>query len=142
MIIISACLVGLPTRYDLERINHSDLLELVQKGLAIPICPEQIGGLPTPRPAATIEEGEGCDVVRGISKILNSEGEDVTENFLRGAYAALEIAKAIGVEEAIFKEGSPSCGVNYTNRRFRMIKGMGVLAYLSSINGIKLRGVD
>lgn len=142
MIIISACLVGLPTRYDLEILYCPHLVELVKKGIAIPICPEQLGGLPTPRPPSTIEYGDGKDVVNAKSRVISSEGVDVTENFLKGAYAVLDIAKLVSAEEAILKEGSPSCGTNYTNRGFEKIKGMGVLAYLLSLNGINLRGVE
>ncbi len=142
MIIISACLVGLPTRYDLEILHCPHLVELVKKGLAIPICPEQLGGLPTPRPPSTIEYGDGKDVVNAKSRVISSEDVDITENFLKGAYAVLDIAKLVSVEEAILKEGSPSCGVNYTNREFERIKGMGVLAYLLNLNGITLRAVE
>ncbi|MCK4255304.1 DUF523 domain-containing protein [candidate division WOR-3 bacterium] len=142
MIIISACLIGLPTRYDLENTTYPQFIELVKKGHAIPVCPEQLGGLPTPRPPATIEQGEGGDVVKGLSKIISSEGIDVTENFLKGAYAVLDIAKLVSAEEAILKECSPSCGIHYTNRGFERIKGMGILAYLLSLNGFKLRGVE
>lgn len=142
MIIISACLVGLPTRYDLEIISYPYLVELVKKWVAIPICPEQLGGLPTPRPPSTIEYGDGKDVVNAKSRVISSEDVDITENFLKGAYAVLDIAKLVSVEEAILKEGSPSCGVNYTNREFERIKGMGVLAYLLNLNGITLRAVE
>jgi len=142
MIIISACLVGLPTRYNLEMLSYPYLVELVKKGLAIPICPEQLGGLPTPRPPSTIEYGNGKDVVNAKSRVISSEGVDVTEKFLRGAHAVLDIAKLVSVEEAILKEGSPSCGVNYTNREFERVKGMGVLAYLLNLNGIKLRAAE
>ncbi|OYD15068.1 hypothetical protein CH333_06645 [candidate division WOR-3 bacterium JGI_Cruoil_03_44_89] len=142
MIIISACLVGLPTRYDLEVVSHPHLVELVKKGLAIPLCPEQLGGLSTPRSPSTIEYGDGEDVVNARARIISSEGVDVTENFLRGAYAVLDTARLVSAEEAVLKEGSPSCGINYTNRGFERIKGMGVLSYLLHLNGINLRAVE
>jgi uncharacterized protein YbbK (DUF523 family) len=142
MIIISACLVGLPARYNLEIISHPYLVELVKKGLAIPLCPEQLGGLPTPRSPSTIEYGDGKDVVNAKARVVSSEGVDVTENFLRGAHAVLDIARLVSAEEALLKEGSPSCGINYTNRGFERIEGMGVLAYILSLNGINLRAVE
>lgn len=142
MIIISACLLDLPTRYNLEKKGYPDLIELLKRGIAIPVCPEQLGGLPTPRSEATIHWGDGADVIRGDSKIVDSEGKDLTENFTRGAYAVLTVAKLVRAEEAILKEGSPSCGVRYTNRCFKRIEGMGVLSYLLNSNGIKLRGVE
>ncbi len=142
MIIVSACLAGLPTRYDLEIETCPEVIELVRKGVAIPLCPEQLGGLPSPRPASTFEGVDARDILEGKGKILSSLGVDVTDEFLRGAYAVLNIAKLVSAKEAILKEGSPSCGVNYTNRDFKRTKGMGILAYLLNINGISLRSVE
>ncbi|HHE38227.1 MAG TPA: DUF523 domain-containing protein [Candidatus Cloacimonetes bacterium] len=100
MIIVSACLAGINCRYDGENNFHPKIIKLVEEGNAIPVCPEQLGGLSTPRiPAEIIGD-----------KILNENGEDVTEFFLRGALETLKIAKLVSCQKAIFKSNSPSCG--------------------------------
>lgn len=135
MILVSSCLAGLRTRYDGEAYPVSWVVELVSQGKAIPTCPEQLGGLPTPRPCAIIVDGDGEDVIDGKAKVLTENGEDVTENFLRGAHEVLKIAKLVGAHEAILKNGSPSCGCDKNAR-------LGVTTALLKANGIKIVCVD
>ncbi len=135
MIIVSSCLAGLKTRYNGEANPNSRVIDLVSRGKAVPICPEQLGGLPTPRSCAIIINGDGDDVIQRKARVITEEGEDVTENFLRGAEETLKIAKLVGAREAILKNGSPSCG-------FGEKDGLGVTAALLKANGIKAVGVD
>ena len=100
MIIVSACLAGLPCRYDGKKAINPDVQQLVKEGKAIPVCPEQLGGLPTPRSAAEMKAG----------KVINTDGDDVTEAFEKGAAVVLEIAQQYGCKDALLKARSPSCG--------------------------------
>ena len=99
-ILVSACLLGLRCRYDGQSKPNAAVLALGEKHTLIPCCPEQLGGLPTPRPPA---EWQGA-------RILNRAGADVTEAYLRGAEGALRIARLCGCSRAILKERSPACG--------------------------------
>ncbi|MCX7767264.1 MAG: DUF523 domain-containing protein [Candidatus Sumerlaeia bacterium] len=125
MKLVSSCLVGLRTTYRGRSNLKRKLLELVQQGEAIPVCPEQLGGLPTPRLPAEIEGGQGLLVISGRARVLRCDGVDVTEQFIRGAREVLRLAMLIKPECIIFKENSPSCGVNFaydgsfTNRKVR-----------------------
>ena len=100
MIIVSACLAGFPCRYDGKKAINPAVQQLVKEGKAIPVCPEQLGGLPTPRSAAEMKEG----------KVINTDGDDVTEAFEKGAAVVLEIAQQYGCTDALLKARSPSCG--------------------------------
>ena len=111
MILISACLIGNRCRYDGEGFDrYPELARLVEAGKAVPVCPEQLGGLPTPRPPAEIQGGDGQDVLEGQARITRQDGHDVTEAFLAGARETLEIARRCGATSAILKARSPSCG--------------------------------
>lgn len=104
MYIVSACLAGIKCRYD-GRDNGDDFVyRLVEEGKAIPLCPEVLGGLPIPRVPCEIRSRGGT------KRVINREGQDVTENFERGAKKTLEIAKLVGAKAAILKAKSPSCG--------------------------------
>ena len=98
--LISACLAGRPCRYDGTACAVPELKRLVEAGLAIAACPEELGGLTTPREPAEIRQG------RGVTR----QGRDVTAQFERGAEAALTIVLAQNIRRAILKERSPSCG--------------------------------
>ncbi len=140
MKIVSACLVGLKTRYDGCSQTEESCVELLVSGKAIPLCPEQLGGLPTPRKRAEISDSDGNAVLSGDALVISEDGEDYTEHFIRGAEEVLKIALLVGSEEAILKEGSPSCGVGYIKRNGKKVKGMGVTAALLKSRGIKVRG--
>ena len=101
-ILVSACLLGICCRYDGRGNPNHNVLSLLDREdvTLIPVCPEQLGGLPTPRIPS---ERQGRNVV-------NRAGEDVTPQFVQGAEEALRIAKAYGCTTAILKERSPSCG--------------------------------
>lgn len=130
-ILVSACLYGECTKYDgtCNLLKHPLFLKWKNMGELIPVCPEVMGGLPTPRPCSEIKDG----------KVVNTEGQDVTDNFKRGAQEALKIARENGVTFAILKQGSPSCGCKkiydgtFSGKK---ISGMGVTARLLTDNGI------
>jgi len=142
MIIVSACLAGLNTRYDGGNQTDERVIALLKAGMAIPVCPEQLGGLPTPRPKAEIQDGDGHDVLSKNTVVLAEDGTDLTEQFIRGASEVLKLAGTMNIEEAILKDGSPSCGVNHIKRKGEETVGMGVLTALLSFNGLKVRSND
>lgn len=113
MYLISACLCGVNCKYSGENNLNEDCLRLLEQDEAILICPEQLGGLTTPRNPAEIVGDSRSIIFSGIGKVMTKENEDVTEAFLRGANETIKIAKASGTLAAILKEGSPSCGCNY-----------------------------
>lgn len=111
-ILISACLVGLCTRYDSQIKYEPELLEKLESSTWIPICPEQLGGLPTPREAADIIGGDGRDVLAGTARVLTKSGADLTAEFIHGAEQVLHIARLQNVKKAYLKARSPSCAVH------------------------------
>lgn len=141
MIVISACLGGIACRYDGNDNLVSQIEELLQREDTILVCPEVLGGLPTPRPSAEIIGGNGDDVLDGKAKVMTKEGQDVTEAFVRGAYKALEQIKDLNPEYIILKERSPSCGSStiYTGE-FNGNKqtGYGVTTALFKRHGFKV----
>lgn len=110
-IIVSACLLGVGCRYDGESRTDPRALSLFRAGRAIPVCPEQLGGLPTPREPAEIVGGDGGDVLDGRARVIDKAGRDVTASFVRGAKQVLFLARQAGARRAILKRKSPSCGV-------------------------------
>jgi len=113
MYLISACLCGVNCKYSGESNLNEDCLSLLEQDQAILICPEQLGGLTTPRRPSEIVGDAKSIMTKGIGKVVTKEGEDVTEAFLRGGNETIKIAKSSGILAAILKEGSPSCGCNY-----------------------------
>lgn len=146
-ILVSACLLGEKVRYDGEILPDcpSILKEWESQGWVIPVCPEVVGGLPVPRPPAEIQSGDGKDVVAGIAKVIDINGKDVTNAFLTGAREALRVAEENGVEYAILKARSPSCGsmVTYDGSfSSKIIEGQGVTAALIARMGIQVFNED
>lgn len=141
-ILVSACLVGRPVRYDGSGKPVADprLARWNGEGRLVPVCPELLGGLAIPRPAAEIAGGSGDDVLAGRARIVTGTGEDVTAAYVSGAEATLAIARAEGCAFALLTEGSPSCGVNLIHRgRFDGVReaGMGVTVALLRTAGIE-----
>ena len=142
MIIVSACLLGIKCRYDGASRPEKQLLSVISEDVFIPLCPEQLGGLQTPRLPAWIVDGDGLDVLNGHSAIIDSNGQDVTEQFLRGAEEVEKIARLMHIDIAIMKEMSPSCGVNHIKKDGLIIRGMGVTSALLLANGIRVISSD
>ena len=135
-ILVSSCLMGLPGRYDgTVKQPHPGVAELVKKHTLVPVCAEVAGGLPIPRPPAEIQG----------DRVINSEGRDVTEFYLRGAQAVLEMANILGAKAAVLKQRSPSCGSGTVhNGKFDggLVDGWGVTAKLLRDNGIAVYSED
>ncbi len=139
MILISACLGGIPCRYNGSATPDADLIALLRDGRAIPICPEQLGGLTTPRSPAEIVGGDGGSVLSGTASVLTAQGDDVTAAFIKGAQETLRFARLCGAQRAILKANSPSCGCCsiYDGTFSSVLKeGDGVTAALLKQNGI------
>ncbi len=137
---MSACLLGLSTRYDGTDALDPWVLEAVKSRSFIPVCPEQLGGLSTPRPRADIQGGDGRAVLNGKARVMDSDGSDVTEKFLKGANEVMRIASLTGATAMYSKERSPSCGVLSICRSGRPAQGPGVAAALLMDAGIKVTG--
>ncbi|MFA7170382.1 MAG: DUF523 domain-containing protein [Candidatus Paceibacterota bacterium] len=141
MKIISACLCGVNCAWNGQTKTSKKAVELVKKGEAIPICPEQLGGLSTPRIPQEIQGGSGEDVLTGKCKVVNKRDEDVTAQFIRGAEEALKIAKLVGATEFIAKSKSPSCGCGLTHDGTfsgTLVAGNGVTTALLKQNGVRV----
>ena len=141
MKLVSACLCGINCAWNGKSKVSPKILDLVKSGELIPVCPEQLGGLSTPRIPQEIQGGSGEDVLAGRCKVINKEGEDVTAKFMKGAEETLKIAKLTGSKEFIAKSKSPSCGCGTTyDGTFSgaLIEGDGVTTALLKQNGIKV----
>lgn len=143
-ILYSACLFGLNCRYD-GKSNASKapkkLFLQYDEWDMIPVCPEQLGGLSTPRSGSRIVGGTGEDVLDDKARVITDEGTDVTNQYVNGAYQTLYIVRKYGINKAIFKQKSPSCGCGYTqggyDKRETMI-GNGVTTALLKRKGIEV----
>lgn len=135
MKLVSACLAGVHCRYDCQAQSRPEIEEMVQNGTAIPVCPEQLGGLPTPRPPAERVGG----------RVLTKSGQDVTAQYKAGAEEALKIAILCGATEALLKSKSPMCGCgkiydgSFTGN---LTEGDGIVTELLKSRGIKVIEVD
>lgn len=133
--------MGIKCRYDGGTKKNEALMKLASEGKVIPICPEQLGGCPTPRSQSEISGGNGSDVLCGRCRVTTKEGNDVTEHFIKGAEETLKLALSCGVKKAVLKARSPSCGRGqiYDGTFSGVLKdGNGVTAELLSKNGIEV----
>jgi uncharacterized protein YbbK (DUF523 family) len=132
MYIISACLIGVDCKYNGGNNKEDKIIDYLRDKNYVPICPEQLGGLTTPRnPVEIIGES-----------FFDAEGRDYTEKFLKGAEESLKIVDFMDkIEGIILKEGSPSCGVNkiydgsFTNQK---VQGIGCTAKLLKENNYQV----
>lgn len=126
---VSACLAGIPCRYDGRSNTCAAVVELVRRGLAVPVCPEGLAELPVPRPPCELA-GE---------RVLRADGADMTEAFRHGAQRALETALRHGCRQAIVKSRSPSCGAGRIydgSFSERLREGDGLWVRLLRLHGI------
>lgn len=132
-ILISACLLGVRCRYDGAGKAYPGIEQLAQRHTLVPVCPEQLGGLPTPRPPAE-RQGE---------RVTAKTGVDVTEQYRKGAEEALRLCRLFGCEAAVLKERSPSCGrgaVYDGTFSGTLTAGDGVTAELLTAHGVAVFG--
>jgi uncharacterized protein YbbK (DUF523 family) len=141
-VLISACLLGAHTRYDGSTKKNDALLRQLEGVCLVPVCPEQLGGLPTPRSPSVFEGGTGEDVLNGEARLINQAGRDVTEEYTRGAEEALLIARVTNAQEAYLKARSPACGKNSVYVGDQLCRGSGVCAALLGKNGIRVCSID
>lgn len=142
MKLCSACLLGVECASHGGDFMDEKVVELAEEETLIPVCPEQLGGLPTPRPIQEIQDATGEDVLDGNGTVENINGEDKTEAFLKGAEETLKIAELTGATEWISKSESPSCGcgeINDGSFSESFIEGDGVAVALLKRNGVKVR---
>ena len=131
MKIVSACLAGIDCRYDGTSNLSGKVAELVRNGEAIPVCPEQLGGLTTPRPPCEIKDG----------RVITKDGFDVTSSFTKGAEEGLKIAILAGCDYAILKARSPSCGCGMIydgSFSKKLVPGNGIFTSILIDNSIKV----
>jgi uncharacterized protein YbbK (DUF523 family) len=130
-ILVSACLLGINCKYDGTSNKNEKILKLARDFILIPVCPEILGGLPTPREPA---ERKG-------KKVITNSGKDVTKYFEKGAKEVLKIAKILKIKKAILKQKSPSCGCGKIyDGTFsgKLIKGDGITTKVLKKSGIKV----
>ena len=130
-ILVSACLAGVNCKYDGGNNENKKIIELIKNKDVILICPEQLGGLKTPRIPAEIQK----------TKVINKDNIDVTKEYKKGAEEVLNLAKKFNIKKAILKSKSPSCGKGkiydgtFSNN---LIDGNGITTELLEKNGIKV----
>ena len=135
-VLISACLLGKNCRYNG---GHSQLNELNKLDVEwIPVCPEESGGLGTPRPSAEMQENAET-ILNGKGKIITNKGKNVTAEFIQGAEQSLQLGLGAEVKIAVLKSKSPSCGIGkiYDGSFTKTLKtGNGIFAHLCHKNDI------
>ena len=147
-LLISACLLGVACNHEGRGSPRAVVDELAERYRLVPVCPEVLGGLPTPRAAAELTGGEGADVLAGPgpdgsggARVVNINGDDVTAAYRRGAEAAVAVARAVGATRAVLKARSPSCGsaavYDGTFSR-RLVPGRGVTAAALEAAGLEV----
>lgn len=138
MILVSACLLGINCRFDGQSRTNEALLSSLKGAYYIPVCPEQLGGLPTPRSRAWITTGDGDDVLAGRSSVVNEAGGDVTAQFIKGALETEKLVALFNVKKAYLKGKSPSCGVGKIYHGKDLVTGNGVCAALLLRKNVEL----
>ena len=138
MILVSACLLGLRCCYNGCDNMDQSVLDMREKYILIPACPEQLGGLQTPRPPSFFIKGDGSQTIEGIDNLINDQNENVSSQFRNGAEETLKICQLFNIKTAILKEKSPSCGTHQIYLKEKLTKGMGVTATILKSNDIRV----
>lgn len=139
--VISACLLGVPCRWNSKGSLNKRALKVFLRGDALAVCPEVMAKLPTPRPACEIKGGSGEDVLKGTAKVVDKNGRDYSAAFIRGAERARKMVEKYGATNALLKSGSPSCGAaciykgDFSGKHKR---GRGVFAATLKKHGVKI----
>jgi len=139
-ILVSACLLGLPTRYDGKAKRSQAVLDYLrhEQLLPVPVCPEQLAGLSTPRDKTCFHSGDGHAVLAGEGLVVSADGRSMNAIFCRGAHLTLQLARLTGCRRALLKERSPSCGVHQVYRGEQRMTGTGITTALLLENGIEV----
>ncbi len=140
-VLVSACLAGINCRYDGKSKLNKKIKKLLEEGKAVCVCPEELGGLSTPRLPSEIKNATGEDVLDSKAKVYNKEGADVTKSFIDGAKIVLAIAKKYKIKKAILKAESAACGLGQIydgSFSGKLREGNGVTCAYLLKNGIKV----
>lgn len=143
--LISTCLLGIPCQWDGTVASKLLPSQVAERFHLVPVCPEQLGGMSTPRQAAEIVGGDGSGVLDGTNRVVTCEGVDVTEKFFLGAQRTLDIAQRCGATQMITQRCSPSCSCNtiYDGTFSKTIRtGMGVTAAMLQEHGVELCDIE
>ena len=141
MIIVSACLAGVACRHDGTGRENELIQELAANRLAMPMCPEVLGGREIPRTPCEIQGGTGADVIAGRAKVTDKNGKDVTKEIMEGVNTVLKAVERMNVTAVILKSKSPTCGCgSIYDGSFsgKLIAGDGVLAAALKQKGVKV----
>jgi uncharacterized protein YbbK (DUF523 family) len=143
MILVSACLLGYPCRYDGLTTPCPELMEQIRGKAVMAVCPEQLGGLPTPRPAADISMADslapdGLAVIDGRAQVIDRNGSDRTEAFIKGARCVLTLAEQVKANAVYLKNRSPSCAVHPFVDKKGKNRGTGVTAAMLKQAGFRI----
>ncbi len=138
MILVSACLIGCPCRYDGNNALVQKVRNLYGQGLFFPICPEIMADLPVPRTPINIHGASGLAVLKGNARVLDIDNNDLTERMVASAQQCVAIAQKFNITKALLKSKSPSCGVHQTYSQHGLILASGVTAAALELNGIRL----
>ena len=141
MILVSACLLGIDCKYNGSNNDNAKVKEYLKNKAFVIACPEQLGGLTTPRDPSEIVKCDKDGIINENYKIISNKYVDVTRNFIKGANETLKIAKIYNCKEAILKYGSPSCGSNFIydgSFTGNKVIGEGVTTKLLRDNNIKV----
>ncbi|MDK2564585.1 DUF523 domain-containing protein [Romboutsia sedimentorum] len=141
MILVSACLIGINCKYNGYNNKNEKVIQYLKDKQFIIACPEQLGGMSTPRDPSEIIELDTDDIIKGQTIVISNKSLDVTNKFKEGAKETLKIANIYNCKEAILKDGSPSCGSSYIydgTFSSKKIDGVGVTTVLLINNGIKV----
>lgn len=145
MILVSACLCGRCCRYDGKTKENQSLMARLDREAILPVCPEELGGLATPRPACRLIGGDGADVLAGRARLVDETGVDRTAAFIRGAQRTLELARFHDVHRCCLKAKSPSCGSKQLAAQSVLPEGyrpvLGVTAALLLVNGFSIEEI-
>jgi len=135
MRLCSACLLGIQCGFNGHSKENEKVMELAEGEGLVPVCPEQLGGLPTPRPQTEIRNG----------KIVTVNGVDQTEFYEKGAQEVLKLCQRLGIKEVIFQQRSPSCGCGLVydgSFTGKLINGDGITTKLLKVHGIRVKSMD
>ena len=139
MILVSACLLGINCKYNGDNNKNEQVEKYLEDKKFILLCPEQLGGMSTPRNPSEIINLDEDNIIEGNTIVINNKNLDVTEEFKKGALETLKIAKIYGCKKAILKDGSPSCGSSFIydgSFKGKKVNGSGVTTSLLRQNNI------
>jgi uncharacterized protein YbbK (DUF523 family) len=138
MYLVSACLIGINCRYDGANSYSARVSSFLEGRQFLPVCPELLAGLGVPRSPCRFSGGDGQALLAGSARILDEDGNDLTESYLAGAHRALVVVREKGITSALLNERSPSCGVREVHIGSEKSPGMGVMTALLVKEGVRV----